>query len=95
MANSKKHVGICEVCAFLQKMSLRPCLLSAFITAGETSCRRGDHVVGKRCTRGREMPEDWLKDCCNGTGAKREIQNLRGKRRDELQGSPQELQVLG
>lgn len=70
-------------------------LAVSFITAGETSCRRGDHVVGKRCTRGREMPEDWLKDCCNGTGAKREIQNLRGKRRDELQGSPQELQVLG
>lgn len=38
MANSKKHVEICEVCALLQKMSLGPCLLSAFITAGEASC---------------------------------------------------------
>lgn len=37
MANSKKHVGICEVCVFLLKKSLGPSLLSAFITAGETS----------------------------------------------------------
>lgn len=73
MANSKKHVGICEVCALLQKKSLGPCLLSAFITAGETSCWRGDHPVGKHCTRGREMPGLALRlGCCKGSREERE-----------------------
>lgn len=56
MANSKKHVGICEVCAFPQKKKHGPCLPSAIITARETSCWREDLVVGKHGTRGREMP---------------------------------------
>lgn len=73
MANSKKHVGICEVCALLQKKSLGPCLLSAFIIAGETSCWRGDHLVGKHCTRGREMPGLALRlGCCKGSREERE-----------------------